>query len=72
MASCLVDTQGISEKDVFLHVVPMFHISSWFMIYTATLAGSKQIFPGPRPKPETLYNLIKSEDVTVSDGVPTV
>jgi fatty-acyl-CoA synthase len=72
MASCLVDTQAISERDVFLHVVPMFHISSWFMIYAATLAGSKQVFPGPRPKPETLYNLIKSEGVTVSDGVPTV
>ncbi|MEM4970767.1 MAG: long-chain fatty acid--CoA ligase [Sulfolobales archaeon] len=72
LASCLVDTYAISERDVVMHVVPMFHISSWFMPYAATLVGSKQVFPGPRPRPEILYSLIKSEGVTVSDGAPVV
>jgi len=72
LASCLADTYSISERDVVMHVVPMFHISSWFMPYAATLVGSKQVLPGPRPKPEVLYSLIKSEGVTVSDGAPVV
>jgi fatty-acyl-CoA synthase len=72
LASCLVDTYGISERDVIMHVVPMFHISSWFMPYAATLVGSKQVLPGPRLRPWDLYDLIKNEGVTVSDGAPTV
>jgi fatty-acyl-CoA synthase len=72
LATCLADTYAISESDVIMHVVPMFHISSWFMPYAATLVGSKQVFPGPRPRPDILFELIKSEGVTVSDGVPTV
>jgi len=72
LASCLVDTYGISERDVIMHVVPMFHISSWFMPYAATLVGSKQVLPGPRPRPWDLYDLIKNEGVTVSDGAPTI
>ncbi|HWQ16783.1 MAG TPA: long-chain fatty acid--CoA ligase [Sulfolobales archaeon] len=72
LATCLADTYALSERDVILHIVPMFHISSWFMPYAATLVGAKQVFPGPRPKPEIIYDLIKREGVTVGDGAPTV
>ncbi|MEM0439897.1 MAG: long-chain fatty acid--CoA ligase, partial [Sulfolobales archaeon] len=72
LATCLADTYALSERDVILHIVPMFHISSWFMPYAATLVGAKQVLPGPRPKPEIIYDLIKREGVTVSDGAPTV
>lgn len=72
LATCLADTYALSERDVILHIVPMFHISSWFMPYAATLVGAKQVLPGLRPKPEIIYDLIKKEGVTVSDGAPTV
>ena len=72
LASCLADTYALSERDTILHIVPMFHISSWFMPYAATLVGAKQVLPGPRPRPETIYELIRGEGVTVSDGAPTV
>jgi fatty-acyl-CoA synthase len=72
MATCLADTYALSERDVIMHVVPMYHISGWFMPYAATLVGSKQVLPGARIRPEILYELIRREKVTVSDGVPTV
>jgi fatty-acyl-CoA synthase len=72
LASCLVDTYAISERDVVMCVTPMYHISSWFIPYAAALVGSKLVLPGMRPKPEVLYNLIKSEGVTITDGVPTL
>ena len=72
MATCLADTYALSEEDVVMHVVPLFHISGWFIPYAATLVGSKQVLPGVRPRTEILYELIRSEKVTISDGVPTV
>lgn len=72
LATCLADTYAISERDVILHVVPMYHISSWFMPYAATLVGAKQVLPGIKFRPNNIYELIKNEKVTVSDGVPTI
>ncbi len=72
LAACMTDTFGLSESDTILHVVPMYHISGWLMHYSATMVGSKQVFPGMRPTSETLSRLIRSEAVTVSDGVPSV
>lgn len=72
MATCMADTYAVSERDVMLHVVPLYHISSWFMPYAATLVGSKQVLPGPHPSVERIVRLILDEGVTVSDGVPTV
>jgi len=72
MATCMADTYALSEGDTILHVVPMYHISSWFMPYAATMVGAKQVLPGPRPRVEDIYQLIKEEKVTVSDGVPTI
>jgi len=68
----LEDTYALSEKDTVLNVVPMYHISSWFIPYAAALFGSSQVFPGPHPTPKTILELIEREKVTVSDGVPTV
>ncbi len=72
LATGLEDTYALSEKDTVLNVVPMYHISSWFIPYAAALFGSSQVFPGPHPTPKTILELILSEKVTVSDGVPTI
>jgi len=68
----LADTLALSEKDTVLNVVPFYHVSGWLMPYAAALFGSSQVLPGPHPTPKTILELVLSEKVTVSYGVPTV
>jgi len=63
---------GFDETDVVLQTVPMFHLNGWAWPYVATALGSKLVFPGPSPGPADLANLIESESVTFTGGVPTV
>ncbi|QLG62353.1 long-chain fatty acid--CoA ligase [Halorarum salinum] len=63
---------GIGQSDVVMHVVPMYHVNSWNFPYAATVAGAKQVYPGPSPDTETLASLVESEGVTLTAGVPTV
>jgi fatty-acyl-CoA synthase len=72
MGLCMADMIGISELDVFMPVVPMFHVLAWGTPYACTMVGSKQVFPGPHLMPRDLISLIQSEQVTVSAGVPTL
>ncbi|MFC6991775.1 long-chain fatty acid--CoA ligase [Haladaptatus sp. GCM10025707] len=65
-------SMGVGESDVVLHTVPMYHVNAWGLPYAATVAGAKQVFPGPSPSIETLAMLIEEEGVTLTGGVPTV
>lgn len=51
LSAGLPDGTGLSEKDVALPVVPMFHVNAWCLPYGATLVGAKQVLPGPRLDP---------------------
>ena len=55
-----------------LPVVPMFHINGWCVPYGCLIGGAKLVLPGPRLDGASLYELMESEKVTVSAGVPTV
>ena len=66
------DGIGLSQRDVVLAVVPMFHINSWCLPYAAGLTGATLVLPGASFDPRSLVELIASERVTVSAGVPTV
>jgi fatty-acyl-CoA synthase len=66
------NANAIAENDVTLTIVPMFHAMAWGQPYAATLAGAKQVYPGPQLDPVSICQLIESERVTVSAGVPTV
>jgi fatty-acyl-CoA synthase len=68
----LADTAALSERDVVLPIVPMFHVNAWGLPFTATWMGAAQVFGGPRPTPADYLRLIREEGVTVSAGVPTV
>ncbi len=61
----------LTGEDVALYIVPMFHVYSWGLPYSATMLGIKQVFPG-RLDVETLLNLIDEEGVTFTGGVPTI
>jgi len=63
---------GIDADEVVMPVVPMFHVNAWGMPFSTTAAGAKHVYPGPSPDPADLADLIESEGVTLSAGVPTV
>jgi len=66
------DNAGLSQRDVVLAVVPMFHINGWGLPFGAALAGATLVLPGPRLDASSLLDLIARERVTMSGGVPTV
>ena len=68
----LVDSLGVGERDVVMPVVPMFHVNAWGLPFTATLFGAAQVFPGPYLDASSVLELIVSERVTLTAGVPTV
>ncbi|MEN9726265.1 MAG: hypothetical protein RL434_631, partial [Pseudomonadota bacterium] len=72
-AGALPDTCGVSAMDAILPIVPMFHVNAWGMPFSAVLTGAKLVFPGPTlSDPKRLADLITTEGVTISAGVPTV
>ncbi len=68
----MTNSFGLSERDVFLPVVPMFHVLAWGTPYACTMLGTKLIFPGPFLTPRDLVSLIQEEKVTLTAGVPTL
>jgi acyl-CoA synthetase (AMP-forming)/AMP-acid ligase II len=63
---------GISEQDVVLPVVPMFHANAWGYPYIAAMLGTKLVFPGPHLDAESLLEDFERERVTWTAGVPTI
>jgi fatty-acyl-CoA synthase len=72
MASMLADTVSISERDVILPVVPMFHANAWGLGQAGVMAGASFVLPGPDLSPRAIATLLESERVTVAAGVPTI
>jgi acyl-CoA synthetase (AMP-forming)/AMP-acid ligase II len=68
----LADTLAISERDRVMPAVPMFHVNAWGFPFSATFFGAGQVFPGPFFDPTSLLDLIETEHVSVTAGVPTV
>ena len=66
------DGLGLSERDVLMPVVPMFHVNAWGLPYAALLAGSSMVFPGPNMTPKGVLGLLERHRVTVTAGVPTI
>jgi fatty-acyl-CoA synthase len=71
-AAGLADGLGISQRDVVLPVVPMFHVNAWGLPFLCPMVGAKLVLPGAKLDPQSLIDLIEREGVTISAGVPTV
>ena len=71
-AICLPSGMGLSESDVVLPVVPMFHANAWGLPYAALMTGAKLVLPGPHLDPASLLDLFVRERVTFTAGVPTI
>jgi fatty-acyl-CoA synthase len=63
---------GIGVQDIAMPVVPMFHANAWGIAQAAPAAGASLVLPGPMMKPQALADLIVSERVTFTAGVPTI
>ena len=66
------DAFALSERDVVLPVVPMFHANAWGLPYAALLAGSSVVFPGPNMTAPAIAELLERHRVTITGGVPTI
>jgi fatty-acyl-CoA synthase len=72
LGALIADGIGLTERDVAMPVVPMFHANAWGMPYGCLLAGSSIVFPGPNMTPDAIVGLLERHRVTVTAGVPTI
>ncbi len=67
----LTDFGGITKRDVYMPLTPLFHVHAWGVPYSTTMIGMKQIYPG-RYEPSMLLKLVLTHKVTFSHCVPTI
>ncbi len=72
LAEAMADSMALSERDVILHIVPMFHANAWCVPFAAVMLGATQIFGGPNPQPRDIAAIVQAEEVTFVGAVPTV
>ena len=72
IGAMLADTVAVSERDVVMPVVPMFHANAWGLAHAGVMAGSAFAFPGPQMTPDAIARLMEEEKVTLAAGVPTI
>ena len=66
------DSLGTTAKDVMLPVVPLFYANSWGIAFSAPSMGTKLVMPGAKLDGASVYELLSTEKVTYTAGVPTV
>jgi acyl-CoA synthetase (AMP-forming)/AMP-acid ligase II len=62
---------GVSDWDVYLHTLPMFHANGWGMLYTAAAAGVPQVVLRKVDGPEILRR-VRDQGVTYMCAAPAV
>jgi fatty-acyl-CoA synthase len=72
MGTLFTDTLGLSERDVCLPIVPMFHANAWGVPYGAAMTGANLALPARFMDPASVAALVADEGVTMSAAVPTV
>jgi fatty-acyl-CoA synthase len=72
MALGLADSAALSEQDVAMPVVPMFHANAWGLPFAAVWFGTTLVMPGPAFTPKIITELMEKEKVTLAAGVPTI
>jgi acyl-CoA synthetase (AMP-forming)/AMP-acid ligase II len=72
MMICAPGLLSVSSREAILPIVPMFHVNGWCIPYAALIGGAKLVLPGPRLDGAALYEMMETEGVTVSAGVPTI
>jgi len=68
----LASAFGISAFDVILPCSSLYHATAWGLPFTAVINGAKLVLPCDRMDAASLQELIQTEGVTFSGGVPTI
>ncbi|HET7205912.1 MAG TPA: long-chain fatty acid--CoA ligase [Terriglobales bacterium] len=68
----LTDGLSLSQSDVMMPLQPMFHANAWGYPHAAVMLGAKLVLPGSHVDADSIIELLASEQVTISGGVPTV
>jgi len=66
------DMYGFSARDRVLQIVPMCHANGWTWPFSAPMAGASLVFPGGQLDAASIADLLVSERITLTGGVPTV
>src|SRR5579862_6093548 len=66
------DCFDVGSLDCVLPVVPLFHANSWALAYGCPMRGAKMVMPGAKLDGASVYELLETEKVTFTAGVPTV
>ena len=72
MSLCNADALSVAAHGVILPVVPMFHANSWSLAFSVPMMGAKLVMPGAKLDGASVYELLETEKVTMTAGVPTV
>ncbi|NNE22982.1 MAG: long-chain-fatty-acid--CoA ligase, partial [Rhizobiales bacterium] len=66
------DALPLSSRETIMPVVPMFHANAWSMVFSAPMAGAKMVMPGAQMDGASIYELLDSEEVSLTLAVPTI
>ncbi|MEG9861272.1 MAG: long-chain-fatty-acid--CoA ligase [Parvularculales bacterium] len=72
LAANAADAIGLRSVDSVMPVVPMFHANAWSIAFAAPAGGSKLVMPGANMDGASIYELLDTEQVTMTAAVPTV
>ncbi|MCZ4340324.1 long-chain fatty acid--CoA ligase [Sphingomonadaceae bacterium G21617-S1] len=72
LAAGLSGALNFSAFDVVMPCQSLYHATAWGLPFAGAINGVKFVFPGDRFDGASLQQLIVSEDVTFSGGVPTI
>jgi len=72
MAVMTTDGYGLSQREVILPFVPMFHANAWGLPYAALFSGCRLVLPGAQPTAQDLAKIMNDEGVTTAAGVPAI
>lgn len=68
---CAIAEFSLSEKDIWLHAAPMFHLADAWATFAITAIGGKHIIC-PNFNSETVLKLIENEKITITNLIPTM
>lgn len=63
---------AISARDNILLVTTLFHVNAWGVPFAAAMAGASVVLPGSALDPASILDLLASERISFTLGVPTV
>jgi len=72
MTACMADAMSLTAAESVLLAAPMFHANGWGLPYSAALSGASLTLPGSAVDGRSVFELMRSEGVTILAGVPTV